>query len=113
MDGPTDHMRLDQLNQELRLMDGKPARPSMLTFGKKAALATPTSAFAAAMRRSAAAMSGRCSSSSLGTLGGTPGTSGSGPSLETSKSTGDWPHKMASACRVCARCNSMGGNGGW
>jgi hypothetical protein len=51
-----------------------PAEPLSDRVGKKAARATPISALAAATRRSAAAMSGRRSSSVEGTPTGTSGS---------------------------------------
>src|ERR1035441_9172631 len=85
--------------------------------GKNAAQARPTSAFAAAMRRSAAAISGRRSSNSLGTATGMPGlasrasfAAASAPFVASSPNAGaGWPVRVASACRKVARCSCTAG----
>src|SRR3989442_3554305 len=73
MDGPTAHKRLDQLNSVPALILSNPARPFNWTVGKNTAFATPMLALAAAIRRSAAEISGRRSSNSEGNPDGLKG----------------------------------------
>src|SRR5207253_2891038 len=88
-DGPTDQNRLDQLNNVPAFNDSNPARPLIWTVGKNAAFATPMLALAAAMRRSAAATSGRRSSNSDGNPGGmTGGCASSGRSATVNEDAG-------------------------
>lgn len=71
--GPTAQKRLGQDMNVPALTLSKPASPFNSTEGKKAARATPMFAFAAAMLRSAAEISGLRSSNSEGNPGGITG----------------------------------------
>src|SRR5258707_12112938 len=113
MEGPTAHRRLDQLNREPALRLSKPARPFNWTVGKKAALATPMLAFADAMRRSAAEMSGRRSSNADGKPGGSKGGAVERGRSEMRKIEAGCPANSASACSNCARCRVTAGNWAW
>src|ERR1035441_6836653 len=84
--------------------------------GKNAAQARPTSAFAAAMRRSAAAISGRRSSNSLGTATGMPGlasrasfAAASAPFVASSPNAGaGWPVRGVCATSGVGRVGKGG-----
>src|SRR5438046_2301358 len=70
---PTAQHRFGQLTRGARLEPSTPPLADGVSEGKKAACVTPIFAFAAATRRSAAAMSGRRSRSSEGSPAGTLG----------------------------------------
>src|SRR5207249_1446832 len=71
--GPSAQVRLDHLKRLDSSEDSKPPSAVRLRTGKNAAFATPMRAFAAAMVRLAAAMSGRRSSSDEGRPAGIAG----------------------------------------
>ena len=112
--GPTDQKRLGHVSQR----DGadseafesvelsKPPEAPSATTGKYAATATPIRALAAAMRRSAAAISGRRSRMWDGTPTGTAGgavVAGRGAGGRE-KPAGGSPVSTAMACSSSARC---------
>src|SRR5258708_2325920 len=109
-EGPTAHRRLDELNSEPALMLSKPARPLSWMVGKKAALATPMLAFAAAMRRSAAEMSGLRSSNSEGKPGGIRGGAVESALSKILKLEAFCPTKTAKACSKRLRCSATAGS---
>ena len=76
-------------------------------LGKKAALATPISALAAAMRRSAAAISGRRCSKVDGTAVGASGSLSALVSEAMAKSDAGLPTSAAMACSTSARAVAM------
>ena len=86
-----------------RVVAALPALPESVTVGKKAVSATPICAFAAAIRRSAAAMSGRRSSSVDGRSAGMLGRAGTAATGATASSAGGFPIRTAIACSSCAR----------
>ena len=79
---------------------------AMVMLGKKAARATPISAFVAAITRSAEAMSGRRSSSVLGTDRGREGGEPEIGIAGNVKAEGTRPSSRAMACSNSPRCRS-------
>src|SRR5271157_2330607 len=96
--GPTDQKRLGHVNQLETEEFPKPAEPLNRTLGKYAALATPIWALAWATARSAAAMSGRRSSSSEGIPTGVAGGLVSRACAGRANVDAGWPIKTAMAC---------------
>ncbi len=78
--------------------------------GKKAAFATPMLAFAAAMRRSAAEISGLRSSNSEGKPGGMKGGTVESACSETRNVEAGWPTNNARVCSNCVRWSMTAGN---
>ena len=103
-----DQKRLGVVSQVAMSDAREPTLPLSVSAGKKAACAMPICALAAATRRSAAAMSGRRSSSSEGRPAGTSGTLAAkaiGLSRRGSeKAAGGLPSSSAIAFSSCARC---------
>src|SRR6202000_1233968 len=93
--GPSRKDRVDQSNRFPSDDDSKPAVAFMLSRGKNADFANPICAFAAAMALSAAAISGRRSSSADGNPTGTWVAMGSIGESGKSKSAGDLPKNTA------------------
>src|SRR5258706_9020969 len=110
IDGPKALRRLDQLISVRALSLSNPAKPFNWTVGKNAALATPMLAFADAMRRSAAEMSGLRSSNAEGKPGGIKGGAVERARSETRNVEAGWPASNARACSDCARWSVTAGN---
>ncbi|MNY50018.1 hypothetical protein D3C86_1854900 [compost metagenome] len=105
--GPSIQVREDHLNRFDRSADSKPNSPVSVMRGKNAALATPMRALAAAIWRSAAAMSGRRSSSSDGNPAGIAIGAASNGRAGSENAAGGTPVSTASACSWLARRRSM------
>ncbi|MNS73077.1 hypothetical protein D3C72_1065060 [compost metagenome] len=105
--GPSIHVREDHLNRFDRSADSKPNSAVSEIRGKNAAFATPIRALAAAICRSAAAMSGRRSSSSDGRPAGTATGAVSKGRAASVNCAGGTPVSTASACSWLARRRSM------
>src|ERR1700688_3361978 len=101
--GPSEKKRLGQVNQFTNDVLSNPAAALNVTVGKYAALATPICALACAIRRSAAAMSGRRSRSWDGTPKGIAGGVVLSGSIGIENADAGWPVNIAMACSNCAR----------
>ena len=111
--GPSDQNRLGALNRLDSSEPRYPAVPDSVSAGKNAAWATPICALAAATRRSAAAISGRRSSSCDGSWAGTTGGWGSVPVAGRLKLAGAWPSSAARAFSSWVRVVSASSNCTW
>src|SRR6185369_9513123 len=107
MEGPIDQKRLGQVSHLAMLFDSRPPEAESLRVGYQAASDTPIWALAAATRRSAAAISGRRSSSCEGMPGGIAGGVEMNAATGREKSAGGWPTSSAMACSSWARCTPM------
>ena len=89
-------------------MPAYPDDTDSVRSGYQAAAATPIPAFAAAIRRSAAAISGRRSNSADGTPSGTLGSSSRYGAAGSANSAGGLPISTAIACSSRARRENIG-----
>src|SRR5689334_12514013 len=103
MEGPTDQKRLGQVSHLAMLFDSRPPEAESLRVGYQAASETPIWALAAATRRSAAAISGRRSSSCEGIPSGIAGGVALNATTGIAKSAGALPISSAMACSNWAR----------
>src|SRR5712692_11791331 len=104
MAGPTDQKRLGHESQREKLPLSNPPDAPNEMVGKKAAFATPIWAFAAATRRSAAAISGLRSRISDGMPTGIVGGTRARGVVGMERLEVGFPISSAMACSNCARC---------
>ncbi len=101
--GPSKNVRLDQLKRSPSVADSNPPEPVMLSDGKNADFATPIREFAAAIARSAAAISGRRSSNEDGKPGGMLISTGFSGLAAIENCDADLPSSTARLCSDAAR----------
>eukprot|EP01022_Parablepharisma_sp_SALTPOND_P004192 TRINITY_DN118_c0_g1_i1.p1 TRINITY_DN118_c0_g1~~TRINITY_DN118_c0_g1_i1.p1 ORF type:complete len:1977 (+),score=693.89 TRINITY_DN118_c0_g1_i1:34526-40456(+) len=111
--GPSDHTRPGSVNQSAKLELWQPPEADSVRLGKQAALATPILALAAATRRSAAATSGRRSSSIEGRPCGTGGATAVNGAFGKEKVEGVLPTSRAMACSTWARVTPLSSAEAW
>ncbi|AMU16403.1 hypothetical protein A3203_26525 [Burkholderia cenocepacia] len=105
--GPTVQKRAGSVNSCDHTELWKPPVADSVSVGKNAAIATPICSFAAAARRSAAAMSGRRSRIADGTSTGVIGGSAASGFGGSEKVDAGSPISVAIACSYCARATPL------